>query len=141
MKKVINYIIFVLLLTFFLNSCRMDVVEPITIESEVNQPLQDNRINFISYELVAEDYSGSASIPLTFSVSKARIFMSLIEHNTGSVLLEIKNANQQTVFHTEVDGNIISYFRNISDPNLSRLYITHQNFSGKFKIQISSVTE
>lgn len=119
----------------------MDVVEPITIESEVNRPLQDNRLNFINYELVAEDYSGSTSIPLTFSVERARIYMSLIEHNEGTVLLEIKNANQQTVFHTEVDGNIISYFRYISDPNLSRLYITHHNFSGKFKIQISAVID
>lgn len=136
MKKPIIFIIILFPVVLMLYSCRMDVVDPIIIESETNIPLQDTRLNFVNYELVSQDYTSSTSIPLIFSVSRARIHINLIGHSEGLVKLEIKNENLQTVFHTEMNDNYTSYIRNLSEPNLSRLFISHQNFTGKFKIQI-----
>ncbi|MFO7525808.1 MAG: hypothetical protein R6W68_10165 [Ignavibacteriaceae bacterium] len=141
MKKLNIFIFIIIPAGLLLFSCRMDVVDPIIIESETNNPLQDTRLNFLNYELVADDYTGSTSIPLSFSVSRARIHINLIGHTEGLVQLEIKNANQQTVFHTEMKDNYTSYIRNLSDPNLSRLFISHQNFTGKFKIQILAAVD
>lgn len=140
MKSLIE--IFSVLFFFLLvNSCRLDIIEPEKIESEINQPNQESRLNYLSYELNAENYSFNSVIPLNFSVNKSTIFMTLLSHTKGSVRIEIKNLNEDVVFRTELFDNLPSYSRNFSVSNFSRLTITTKDFSGKFKVLLTPLIE
>ncbi len=141
MKRFLINIGLVTLLFLLSTSCRLDVVEPEKFGSEINQPIQESRLNYLSYEINAEDYSGNSVIVLNFNVNKSTLFMTLLDHNNGSVKLEIKNSYEDIVFRTELIDDLTSYTRNLSVSNFSRLYISINNFSGKFKIRITAKIE
>lgn len=140
MQRII-FIFLAVILTLFSSSCRLDVVEPDLIVTETNKPSQDIRLNYLNYEVVAENFNNDTSIPISFNVGRASIYITLLEHNNGHVHIEIRNSNQQTVFRTELHNNLPSYTSSLSEPNLSRLYISHQDFTGKFKIRISAIVQ
>lgn len=141
MLKSFTKIFSIFLICLLITSCRLDVVEPEKIESEINQPNQESRLNYLSYELNAENYSFNSVIPLNFSVSKSTIFMTLLSHSNGSIRIEIKNLYEDVVFRTELFDNLPSYSRNFSVSNFSRATITTKDFTGKFKVMLTPLIE
>ncbi len=139
MKRQILYSHFIIICTLLvLSSCRLDVIEPESISAAINQPLQESRPNFLSYELNAENFSRNSSIPLNFNVSKATLYISLIGHSTGSVIIEIINTNQNIIFQRDVADNLPSFVTNFSETDFSRLKIESTDFSGKLIIRLTA---
>lgn len=124
-----------------ITSCRLDVNEPEPFISELNQPVQENRTNYINYELNAEDFSKATVIQLNFSVKKATLILSLQGHSNGNVKIEIKNITQTVIFRTELTDNLQTYVRSLTEPDQAKLTITPQNFTGKLRIRITSGLE
>lgn len=137
MKSSIIISIYILLISALTSSCRLDVVEPEPIDIEINQPFQENRLNYLNYELNGENFSTSAVIQLNFSVSKATLNLTLIGHSNGEVKVEIKDTGQTVVFRTELSDNIPIYSRPLNEPHQSLLTITPNSFSGKLRIRIT----
>lgn len=137
MKRASISILIVLLITALTVSCRLDVVEPEPIDTEINQPSQENRLNYLNYELYGENFSTSAIIQLNFSVSKATLNLTLIGHTNGEVKVEIKDMGQLVVFRTELSDNIPTYSRPLNDPHQSFLIVSPNNFTGKLRIRIT----
>lgn len=137
MKRASISIFLVLLITALTVSCRLDVVEPEPIDTEINQPFQENRLNYLNYELYGENFSTLAIIQLNFSVSKATLNLTLIGHSNGEIKVEIKDTGQTVVFRTELSDNIPAYTRPLNEPHQSLLTITPNSFSGKLRIRIT----
>lgn len=131
----------VLFFVLSLVACRMSVIEPEPINIEPNRPNQENRLNFFNYELNAENYNTTSTIRLNFSVSRATMVLTLLEHSNGNVNVEIKDPGQSTVFKTQFRDNFPSYIRTINEPDQASMILSFENFSGKLRIRLSSTVE
>jgi hypothetical protein len=119
----------------------MDIVEPEPIDIALNQPIQENRLNYLNYELNAQNFSFTTSIHLNFSVQKATLFLTIISHTGGNVQIEIKDITRSTVFRTELRDNLPSYVRTINEPDQASIIISSKDFSGKLRLRLTSVVE
>lgn len=119
-------------------SCRLDVIEPEITSAAINQPVQDSRLNFINYELNAQNFSGNASIPVNFTVNRATLFLSVLAHNSGNIELEITNNDQSIIFKSQFSNNFPAYNRRFTDQELSRLKLTITEFTGRLIVRMSA---
>lgn len=142
MKKMLIYQVTVAVLAlFFFYSCRLDVLEPELTNAPINQPVQDSRLNYLNYELNAQNFSIDNSIPINFNVNKASLYLSILAHNSGLIKIEILNAAQSTIFKTQLSGNIPTYTRSFSDTEFSRLKISTEEFTGKLILRLTAGLE
>lgn len=127
-----------IIILFLAVSCRLDVIEPEITTAAVNQPVQDSRLNFVNYELNAQNFSGNASIPVNFTVNRATLFLSVLAHNGGNIQLEITNNNQTTIFKSQFSNNFPAYNRSFADQELSSLKLTITDFTGRLIVRMSA---
>ncbi len=126
-------------LTFY--SCRLDVLEPEITKAPLNQPVQDSRLNFLNYELNAQNFYTSNSIPINFNVNKASLYISILAHQKGLIKIEIINASQSTVFRAELANNVPAYTRNFSETEFAKIKISTDDFTGKLILRLTAGLE
>lgn len=141
MNNLLKYFSVIFISSILNYSCRMDIIEPEPINIALNQPVQENRLNYLNYELNAENFSSTTSIRLNFNVQKARLFLTIISHISGNVQIEVKDVAQSTVFKTELRNNIPSYVRTINEPDQASILISSKDFSGKLRLRLTSAVE
>lgn len=141
MNNLFKYFFVIFLFSILNYSCRMDIVEPEPIDIALNQPIQENRLNYLNYELNAQNFSFTTSIHLNFSVQKATLFLTIISHTGGNVQIEIKDITRSTVFKTELWDNLPSFVRTINEPDQASIIISSKDFSGKLRLRLTSVVE
>ncbi len=118
-------------------SCREEVIEPYNIAGNVNQPIEENKLNYLNIVMTASNLTYDFEFNANFNSSEARIFISVIDREKGILRINVLNENNNIIYVASIETEIPTLIDRIRGniPNKIRLSCT--DFSGKLRVQLS----
>lgn len=120
-------------------SCREEIISPKNNSGNVNEPYKSSYQNSYTFILNAESISQSVVDYPRISYSTSRIFLSVQDHNSGSVEVVILTNSREVLYRNKlVEDNNGSYgVLEGNRPEIIEMYLN--NFTGKLKFQLTGV--
>jgi hypothetical protein len=128
-----------LLSAVIFNSCREEIISPKNNSGNVNEPFKSSYQNSYTFILNAESISQNVVDYPRISYSNSRIFISVLDHNSGSVEVVILTKTREVLYRAKlVEDNNGSYgVVEGTRPEIIEMYLN--NFTGKLKFQLTGV--
>jgi hypothetical protein len=125
------------MMVLFLSSCREEIIPPNNPAGNINQPVKEVTLNSYTLILNAGDITYNLYDYLSFDNSRAQVYLSIIDYNSGTVEVSLLGKSKRVIFSkridTEINGEIARIYNEIPDA----VIINFKNFTGKFKVTIS----
>lgn len=135
------YITIYLISIFVLTSCREDIISPGNIAGNVNEPIQENKLNYYTFLINADKLSANFSAKTNFNYSTTKIFLTTSDTEGGSVTIAVRDDSGASLFSSTILVDIQNQYRKISGAIPDRINISLANFTGKLKVTLSYVIE
>ncbi|BDQ02549.1 MAG: hypothetical protein HRF52_04985 [Ignavibacterium sp.] len=133
-------LVIISVLLFAFTSCREEILEPYNPAGNVNQPFQENKLNYLNLVMTASDLTYDFEINVNFNSSESRILISVVDREKGNVTVNVLNENKNLIYvasiETEIPGLVDRIRGNIPD----KVRISCTDFSGKIRVQLSKAT-
>lgn len=128
-----------ILSAFIVNSCREGIISPKNNSGNVNEPYKSSFRNSYTFILNAENLSQMVIDFPSISYSSSRIFVSVIDHSSGSVEVVILTKSREVLYRNKlVEDNNGSYgVVEGTKPEIIEIRLTE--FTGKLKIQLTGI--
>lgn len=140
MHRLILLLIQILYL-ILLTNCREEILAPGNDTGNINEPIQDNRANYYSLIIHAEDLTSDISAITSFNLSSTRTLLTVSEFNDGSIYFKIKDKQGVLLYNFSAESEVKNEFRKITNGIPGRVEISFKNFSGKMKFSLTYYNE
>lgn len=131
-----KYFLFFVFISFFSISCREEVIAPVNIPANINEPVQMRSDNTYSFSINAKGNSSNIR-DFIFSKIRVNIFLSVSNYNSGSVEINLIDNNER-VFYSHIIDNNVEGITSFSQGYISKeINIDFKSFTGSLVIQVS----
>ena len=132
------FFIFILAAVIF-NSCREEIISPNNNSGNVNEPYKSNYWNSYTFILNSENLSQNVIDYPRISYINSRIFVSVLNHTSGSVEIVILTKSREVLYRKrlEEDNNGSYGILEGIKPEIIEIYLNE--FTGKLKFQLTGV--
>jgi len=132
-----RFLSLVLFLVFIFISCREEIIPPGNFAGDINEPVQENSLNYFSFMINAQDFTYSFFVNTNFNYSTTKIIISVFDRTSGSITIRVKDESGFSMFNKKMDSNKSDIYQKFTGYLPSRVEISSSNFTGKFKISLS----
>ncbi|AFH49929.1 Hypothetical protein IALB_2226 [Ignavibacterium album JCM 16511] len=132
-------ILSILLLAF--TSCREEILEPYNPAGNVNQPFEENKLNYLNLVMTASDLTYDFEINLNFNSSDSRILISVVDFEKGNFTLNVLNENRGLIYVASIETEIPNLIDRIQGNIPKKVRISCKEFSGKVRVQLSKTSQ
>lgn len=140
MRNLISFVIlFIAILT--ISACREDIIEPGNFAGNVNEPIQENLVNNYTFIINAQDFSSNFSVSTNFNFLTSRILLNSSEFAGGLVNINVRDKSGSSIYVSTVETDLTNQSKKITGAIPGKIDISFNNFTGKFKISLSYVSE
>jgi len=122
---------------FISTSCREDIIAPGNIAGNVNEPIQENKLNYYTFLINADKLSANFSAKTNFNYSTTKILLTTSDINGGAVTIGVRDNSGASIFSSTILIDIQNQYRKISGAIPDRINISLANFTGKLKVSLS----
>lgn len=121
------------------SSCREEIISPKNNSGNLNEPYKSSYQNSYTFILNAESISQTIVDYPRISYLNSRIFISVLDHSSGSVEVVILTKSREVLYRNRLaDDNNGSYgIVEGSKPEIIEIYFN--GFTGKLKFQLTGV--
>lgn len=129
------FLLIIICITFI--SCREDIFEPNNPAGNINQPFQENKLNYFNIVIAASNLTYEFEVEVNFNSSDSRIFISVVDRQKGSVTVNALGENKNLIYVASIETEIPYLIDRIRGnvPNKVKIFCTE--FSGKIRVQLS----
>ena len=141
MKNLSIKIVLTTLILFFAlgEGCREEIIPPNNPAGNINEPVSTNTRNTYSFVINAENLDIDVTdYPKLFS-NHSRMYFYISDYGSGSVEVSLRNQNSVIFYNDVVANNLDGQYIEVRNNYTSSIQIKCSAFSGKLKIQISSL--
>jgi len=125
---------------FLIFGCREEILEPYNPAGNTNQPFQEKKLNYYSFVLNAENLTYQIESELNFNSADARILVSVLDRQSGSVRINILNNTKNLIYTANIETEVQDLVDRIQGNIPDKVKIIFTNFSGKLRIQLSKIS-
>lgn len=130
--SIIIYLIFI----FIFTSCREDIIEPGNFAGNVNEPIQESKLNYYNFLISAENLSSRFSAKTNFYYSTTKILFTITDIENGSVYIGVNDENGATLYNSFIQSDVQNRYGKISGAIPDRINISFNNFTGKIRLSL-----
>jgi hypothetical protein len=130
---------FLTLLTLALISCREEIISPKNDSGNVNEPYKSNIGNSYTFILNAQDLSQKVIDYPLFSYTSSSIFISVLDHNSGSVEITLLSRSKQIIYKNKIFREENGSYSRLQGTVPEIIEINLSEFTGKLKIQLTGI--
>jgi hypothetical protein len=135
MGQRVSIIIYIIIL-FTFTSCREDIIAPGNLAGNVNEPIQESKLNYYSFLISAQNLSSRFSAKTNFYYSTTKILFTITDIENGSVSIGVKDENGATLYNSFIQTDVQSQYGKISGAIPDRIDILFNNFTGKIRLSL-----
>lgn len=135
MGQRVSIIIYIIIL-FTFTSCREDIIAPGNHAGNVNEPIQESKLNYYSFLISAQNLSSRFSAKTNFYYSTTKILFTITDIENGSVSIGVKDENGATLYNSFIQTDVQSQYGKISGAIPDRIDILFNNFTGKIRLSL-----
>ena len=127
------------LAAFIFNSCREEIISPKNNSGNLNEPFKSSYRNSYTFILNAENISQTVVDYPTISYSNSRIFVSVLDHGSGSVEVVILTKSREVLYRNKLVKNNNGSYGVVEGikPEIIEIYLN--KFTGKLKFQLTGI--
>lgn len=128
---------FILMISLIMiSACREEILEPYNPAGNVNQPLQEKKLNYLNLVMTASNLTYEFETNVEFNSSESRIFLSVIDREKGSVTINVLSENN-FIFVASIETEIPNLVERIRGNIPKKIRVSCNDFSGKLRLQLS----
>lgn len=128
---------FLIIICMFLISCREEILEPFNPAGNINQPFQENKLNYFNIVMTASNLTYEFEVDLNFNSSDSRIFISVVDRQKGNVTVNVLSENKNLIYVASIETEIPYLIDRIRGNVPNKVKISCSDFSGKIRVQLS----
>ena len=134
-----SVLIVFLITAFIFNSCREEIISPKNNSGNINEPYKSSHRNSYTFILNADNISQTVVDFPSITYSNSRIFISVLDHSSGSAEVVILTKTRQVLYRNRLaeDNNGSYGFVEGIKPEIIEIYLNE--FTGKLKFQLTGV--
>ena len=125
-----------LIIIFIFTSCREDIIVPGNFAGNVNEPIQESKLNYYNFLISAQNLSTRFSAKTNFYYSTTKILFTITDIENGSVNIGVKDENGATLYNSFIQTDVQSQYGKISGAIPDRIDISCNNFTGKIRLSL-----
>jgi len=132
-------LIFLILAAIMVNSCREEIISPKNNSGNVNEPYKSNSRNSFTFILNAENLSQKVVDYPTINYSNSRIFVSVLDHGSGSVEVVILTKSREVIYRNKLVDDDNGSYGVVEGIRPGIIEIDLRDFTGKVKVQLTGL--
>jgi hypothetical protein len=133
-NRFLSLVIFIVLIFI---SCREEIIPPGNFAGDINEPVQENSLNYFSFMINAQDFTQSFFANTNFNYPTTKIIISVFDRTSGSITIRVKDESGFSMFNKKIESNKSDIYQKFLGYLPSKVEISSTNFTGKFKISLS----
>jgi hypothetical protein len=107
----------------------------------VNDPIQDNKTNYYSLIIFAEDLTTDITAITNFNLNTTKTLLTITDFEGGSVLFTIRDKKGISLYRFSAESEVKNELRKMTNGIPDKVELNFQNFSGKLKFSLSYFNE
>ena len=131
----------IIVIALILNSCREDIIVPGNFAGNINEPIQENKLNYFSFTIKAQDLTSNFSTKTDFLYSTNKISITISDIETGTITVGVNDGIGVSLYNSTNISDVEGEYKRISGSIPDRIYIYLANFTGKLKVSLSYISE
>lgn len=132
------FLIFILAALIF-NSCREEIISPNNNSGNINEPYKSNYRNSYTFILNSENLSQKVIDYPFISYSNSRIFVSVLDHTSGSVEVVVLTKSREVLYRKKLAEDNNGSYGILEGIKPEIIEISLNEFTGKLKFQLTGV--
>ena len=140
MKKCFLQSLFILYL-LFISGCREDIIDPGNVAGNINEPIQENKLNYYSVTINSRDLTTKFSTKTYFNYSTNKALLSISDISKGTVTIIIKDKAGSAFYLSTVQTDVLNDFKKLSGAIPELIEISFNNFTGKLRFSLSYTSD
>ncbi len=132
-------LLIIICITFI--SCREEILEPNNPAGNINQPFQENKLNYFNIVMTASNLTYEFEVDLNFNSSDSRIFISVVDRQKGNVTVNVLSENKNLIYVASIETEIPYLIDRIRGNVPNKVKISCNDFSGKLRVQLSRAVQ
>ncbi|GIK20857.1 MAG: hypothetical protein OZ915_02510 [Ignavibacteriales bacterium] len=107
----------------------------------VNDPIQDNKTNYYSLIIFAENLTTDISAITNFNLNTTKTLLTITDFDGGSILFTIRDKYGITLYNFSAESEVKNEFRKMTNGIPGKVELKFKNFSGRLKFSLSYFNE
>ena len=140
MKKCFLQPLFILYL-LFISGCREDIIVPGNDAGNINEPIQENKLNYYSVTINSRDLTTRFSTNTYFDYSTNQASLSISDISNGTVTIIIKDKSGSAFYLSTIQNDVSNEFKKLSGAIPEIIEIIFNNFTGKMRFSLSYTSD
>ena len=140
MKKCFLQPLFILYL-LFISGCREDIIVPGNDAGNINEPIQENKLNYYSVTINSRDLTTRFSTNTYFDYSTNQASLSISDISNGTVTIIIKDKSGSAFYLSTIQNDVSNEFKKLSGAIPEIIEIIFNKFTGKMRFSLSYTSD
>lgn len=132
--------LFLIISLIILSGCREEILEPYNPAGNVNQPYQENKLNYFNLVMTASNLTYEFDSDLNFNSSDSRILVSVVDRQSGAVTINVLNDSKNLIYVASIETEVQGLVDRIQGNIPKKVKIICSGFSGKIRVQLSRIS-
>ncbi|GEM_PF-2137211 len=130
-------LLFQILSLILFTYCREEILMPGNDAGNVNDPIQDNKTNYYSLIIFAENLTTDISAITNFNLNTTKTLLTITDFDGGSILFTIRDKYGITLYNFSAESEVKNEFRKMTNGIPGKVELKFKNFSGRLKFSLS----
>lgn len=123
------------------SGCREDIIVPGNTAGNINEPIQENKLNYYSVTINSKDLSTRFSSKTYFDYSTNKTLLSISDISNGTVTIIIKDKSGSAFYLSTVHTDVSNQFKKLTGSIPESIEISFNNFTGKMRFSLSYTSD